>query len=81
MTFVKTGFCLWNLSAADGKLVILKTGRKSSDLLLYIGERKNRHEKQGKFLRLIPYVDKRYPEFLQELHFHRSRTGQMERIF
>ena len=24
---------------------------------------------------------KRYPEFLQELHFNRSRTGQMERIF
>lgn len=37
MTFVKNRFCLWNLSAADGKLMILKTGRKSSDLLLYIG--------------------------------------------
>ena len=46
------------------------------------GERKNRHEKQGEFICFDSLCgQKGYPEFLQELHFHRSRTGQMERIF
>ena len=52
-------FCLWNLRVADGKLVISRTGRKSSDLLLYIGEERTDMENKENLYASIPYVDKK----------------------